>query len=160
MFSRFNVDHVHNFSSGDGNVIDIASFWLYTKLDKFKSAAVHKQSILSPLYSQLMRGDTCHTESCQCDADRLRPNIDEAKQKHKAFHTWLVELLKIESPVSIWTNDILVLTPWGTWGHSTNNTNTRTWEHYLHVQFTGSRSYTYLWQMFGELMSGILLRAK
>lgn len=106
------------------------------------SAAVRSQSILSPLYRQTGRGEEIpdHSESCHCNVDRLLLNIDEAKQKHKAFHTWLVELLKIEGPVSIWRNDILVLTPQGTWGHSTNSTNTRTWEHCLRVQFTGSRS--------------------
>ena len=57
-----------------------------------------KHLVSSAQRNQLMRGDTCRTESCHCHVDRLLPNIDEAKQKYKVVHAWLVELLKIEGP--------------------------------------------------------------
>lgn len=81
----------------------------------FRSAAVHSVPSLL-LRNQLMGQNPCHIESCHCYADRLWFKLGEAKQKHKAIHTWLLESPKIEGLVSMWGGDILAATPRGTWG--------------------------------------------
>lgn len=71
------------------------------------SEAVYHRSILSTDETTLPHREL----RAHSNVDRLPPNIDEARQKHKAFHTWLVEHLEIAHSVSIYSDDILVLTP-------------------------------------------------
>lgn len=67
-------------------------------MPQWKELSWYQQWFTDRASRLLCTGDTCHTESCHYNVDRLLPNIDEAKQKHKAFHTWLMELLKIVVP--------------------------------------------------------------